>query len=413
MTQSPTQSLYQQLDAWIDDHFQEETQFLQALIQIPTDTPPGNNTPHAIKTAQLLADMGLTAEKHEVPADLVKEAGLETVTNLIVRRQYGPGKTIALNAHGDVVPPGEGWQHNPYGGEIEDGKIYGRAAAVSKCDFATYTFAVRALESLGVQLNGGIELMFTYDEEFGGEVGPAWILKNKLSKADLLIAAGFSYQVITAHNGCLQMEVTVHGKMAHAAIPSTGIDALQGANKILTALYAQNELYQNITSKVEGITHPYLNVGMISGGTNTNVVPGKVVLKLDRRMIPEENPSEVEANIRQVIQDAAAQTKGVSVEIKRILLANALKPLEGNKPLVQALQNHASHVFGEPIPALGTPLYTDVRLFCEAGIPGVIYGAGPRTVLESHAKRADERLELEDLRKASKVVARTLLDLLT
>lgn len=255
--------------------------------------------------------------------------------------------------------------------------------------------------------------MFTYDEEFGGEVGPAWILKNKLSKADLLIAAGFSYQVITAHNGCLQMEVTVHGKMAHAAIPSTGIDALQGANKILTALYAQNELYQNITSKVEGISHPYLNVGMISGGTNTNVVPGKVVLKLDRRMIPEENPSEVEANIRQVIQDAAAQTKGVSVEIKRILLANALKPLEGNKPLVQALQNHASHIFGEPIPALGTPLYTDVRIFCEAGIPGVIYGAGPRTVLESHAKRADERLELEDLRKASKVVARTLLDLLT
>ena len=415
MTQSSTQtqSLYQQLDAWIDDHFQEETQFLQALIQVPTDTPPGNNTPHAIKTAQLLADMGLTAEKHEVPADLVKEAGLETVTNLIVRRQYGPGKTIALNAHGDVVPPGEGWQHNPYGGEIEDGKIYGRAAAVSKCDFATYTFAVRALESLGVELNGGIELMFTYDEEFGGEVGPAWILKNQLSKADFLIAAGFSYQVITAHNGCLQMEVTVHGKMAHAAIPSTGIDALQGANKILTALYAQNELYQNITSKVEGITHPYLNVGMISGGTNTNVVPGKVVLKLDRRMIPEENPSEVEANIRQVIQDAAAQTKGVSVEIKRILLANALKPLEGNKPLVQALQNHASHVFGEPIPALGTPLYTDVRLFCEAGIPGVIYGAGPRTVLESHAKRADERLELEDLRKASKVVARTLLDLLT
>lgn len=415
MTQSSTQtqSLYQQIDTWIDAHFQEETQFLQALIQVPTDTPPGNNTPHAIRTAQLLADMGLTAEKHEVPADLVKEAGLETVTNLIVRRQYGPGKTIALNAHGDVVPPGEGWQHNPYGGEIEDGKIYGRAAAVSKCDFATYTFAVRALESLGIQLNGGIELMFTYDEEFGGEVGPAWILKNKLSKADLLIAAGFSYQVITAHNGCLQMEVTVHGKMAHAAIPSTGIDALQGANKILTALYAQNELYQNITSKVEGISHPYLNVGMISGGTNTNVVPGKVVLKLDRRMIPEENPSEVEANIRQVIQDAAAQTKGVSVEIKRILLANALKPLEGNKPLVQALQNHASHIFGEPIPALGTPLYTDVRIFCEAGIPGVIYGAGPRTVLESHAKRADERLELEDLRKASKVVARTLLDLLT
>jgi acetylornithine deacetylase/succinyl-diaminopimelate desuccinylase family protein len=404
---------YEQLDAWIDSHFDEQVQFLQQLIQVPTDTPPGNNAPHAERAADLLDAMGLPTERHVVPADLVKAAGLQTITNLIVRRQYGEGRTIALNAHGDVVPPGEGWIHQPYGGEIDNGKIYGRAAAVSKCDFSTYAFAVRALESLGLQLHGSVELLFTYDEEFGGEVGPAWLLQNKLTKPDLMIAAGFSYQVITAHNGCLQMEVTVHGKMAHAAIPASGIDALQGATKILTALYAQNTLYQSITSQVEGITHPYLNVGMIEGGTNTNVVPGRVTLKLDRRMIPEENPAEVEANIRKVITDAAAETAGVTVDIKRILLANALKPLPGNKPLVDALQKHASEVFGEAIPALGTPLYTDVRIFCEAGIPGVIYGAGPRTVLESNAKRADENLDLHDLRRATKVIARSLLDLLT
>ena len=127
-----------------------------------------------------------------------------------------------------------------------------------------------------------------------------------------MIAAGFSYEVVTAHNGCLQMEVTVHGKMAHAAIPATGVDALQGAVHILNALYAQNTLYQQVTSKVEGITHPYLNVGRIEGGTNTNVVPGKVVFKLDRRMIPEENPTEVEADIRKVIADAAAQLPGIT-----------------------------------------------------------------------------------------------------
>ena len=404
---------YAQLDAWIDTHFDEQVKFLQQLIQVPTDTPPGNNTPHAERAAELLDAMGLQTERHVVPIELVKAAGLQTITNLIVRRKYGAGRTIALNAHGDVVPPGEGWVHAPYGGEIDGGKIYGRAAAVSKCDFSTYAFAVRALESLGAKLNGNVELLFTYDEEFGGEVGPAWLLQNKLTQPDLMIAAGFSYQVITAHNGCLQMEVTVHGKMAHAAIPASGIDALQGATKILTALYAQNTLYQQITSKVEGISHPYLNVGMIEGGTNTNVVPGRVTLKLDRRMIPEENPTEVEANIRKVITDAAAETAGVTVDIKRILLANALKPLPGNKPLVDALQKHASHVFGEAIPALGTPLYTDVRIFCEAGIPGVIYGAGPRTVLESNAKRADENLDLNDLRRATKVIGRSLLDLLS
>jgi len=142
------------------------------------------------------------------------------------------------------------------------------------------------------------------------------------------------------------------------------------------------------------------------------VIPGRVSFKLDRRMIPEENPAEVEATLRQIIADAAAQKAGVTVDIKRMLLAHAMKPLAGNKPLVDAIQQHGRQVFGEDIPALGTPLYTDVRLFCEAGIPGVIYGAGPRTVLESHAKRADERLELEDLRRATKVIARALHDLL-
>ncbi|MGC1173986.1 M20 family metallopeptidase [Polaromonas sp.] len=402
----------EKLDAWVDAHFDEEVRFLQELIRVPTPTPPGDNAPHAERTAELLQAFGFEAEKHPVPAAEVQAYGLQSLTNLIVRRNYGPGKTIALNAHGDVVPPGEGWTQDPYGGAIVDGHIYGRASAVSKSDFASFTFAVRALESLDIPLQGSVELHFTYDEEFGGEMGPGWLLRHKLTKPDLLIAAGFSYEVVTAHNGCLQMEVTVHGKMAHAAIPDSGVDALQGAVHILNALYAQNTLYKNITSEVAGISHPYLNVGRIEGGTNTNVVPGQVMFKLDRRMIPEENPAEVEAALRQVIAEAAAQCPGISVGIKRLLLANSMKPLPGNQPLVAAIQKHGQAVFGEPIPAMGTPLYTDVRLYAEAGIPGVIYGAGPRTVLESNAKRADERLALEDLRRATRVIARTLRELL-
>jgi succinyl-diaminopimelate desuccinylase len=402
---------YDQLDAWVDAHFDEEVRFLQALVRVPTDTPPGNNAPHAERAAELLDAMGLPAAKFAVPQAEVQAAGLQSITNLLVRRTYGEGKTVLLNAHGDVVPPGEGWSKDPYGGEIEDGKIYGRATAVSKCDFATYAFALRALEAVAKPTQGSVELLFTYDEEFGGEVGPAWMLQHGHIKPDLMVAAGFSYQVITAHNGCLQLEVTVHGKMAHAAIPDSGVDALQGAVAILNTLYAQNTLYRQVRSKVEGITHPYLNVGTITGGTNTNVIPGLVSFKVDRRMIPEENPAEVEATLRALIAEAAASCPGITVDVKRLLLARAMQPLPGNQPLVAAIQTHGKAVFGEDIPALGTPLYTDVRIFCEAGIPGVIYGAGPRTVLESHAKRADERLDLEDLRRATKVMARALHDL--
>lgn len=413
MNQNNQSEVYAKLDQWIDAHFDEQVKFLQSLIQVPTDTPPGNNAPHALHTAQLLKAFNMQAEPCPVPDAIVKAAGMESITNLIVRRQYGDGgKVLALNAHGDVVPPGEGWTYPPYGGEVHDGKLYGRAAAVSKCDFSTYVFAVRALEALGKPLSGRIELQFTYDEEFGGELGPGWLLKNNLTKPDLAIAAGFSYQIITAHNGCLQLEVTVHGKMGHAAVPTSGVDALQAAVKIMNALYQLNEDYKSVKSKVPGINHPYINIGLIQGGTNTNVIPGKVVLKLDRRMIPEEDPVVVEQSIRDAIDKVWKAIPGIQVETRRMLLARALKPLPGSDALVGALQNHSETLFGEKIAACGTPLYADARLYCEAGVPVVLYGAGPRTVEESRAKQADERIDLEDLRRATKVIARTCADLM-
>src|SRR5689334_11650735 len=105
---------YEALDAWIDSHFDEEVAFLQALVRVPTDTPPGDNARHAERTAELLAAWGYDAERHPVPPDRVRAAGLASIVNLVVRRRHRAGRTIALNAHGDVVPPGEGWTRDPY-----------------------------------------------------------------------------------------------------------------------------------------------------------------------------------------------------------------------------------------------------------------------------------------------------------
>ena len=408
------QSKQQRLLDWIDSHFDEEVAFLQDVVRVPTDTPPGNNAPHADAVADMVRGFGWEAERHPVPQELVLDYGMESITNLIVRRPYGTGgPTVALNAHGDVVPPGEGWSRPPYGAQIHDGFLYGRAAAVSKSDFATYIFAVRALEALGAPLKGGVELHFTYDEEFGGLLGPGWLLEQGLTRPDMVIAAGFSYGIVTAHNACLQLEVTVHGKAGHGAMPETAHDALQAATRVLNAIYGQLPELKKIKSQVAGIDSPTMLVGRIDGGTNTNVVPGKVVLKMDRRMIPEEDPAAVEAGVRALIEDAVQDLPGIRVEIRRLLLSQALRPLPGSEKLVASLQRHAQAVLGEAIPAIGTPLYADARLYGERGIPTVMYGAGPRTVPESNAKKADERLALEDLRKATKVVALTLLDLLS
>jgi acetylornithine deacetylase/succinyl-diaminopimelate desuccinylase family protein len=403
----------EKLTRWIDAHFDEEVALLQQVVRIPTDTPPGNNAPHAQAVAEMVAAYGWQAEKHAVPQQQVRDYGMESITNLIIRRPYGAGgPTIALNAHGDVVPPGEGWSKPPYGGVIEDGYIYGRAAAVSKSDFATYIFAVRALEALGVPLKGALELHFTYDEEFGGLLGPGWLLEQQLTKPDYVIAAGFSYNIVTAHNACLQLEITVHGKAGHGAMPETAVDALQAATRVLNAIYGQLPELKKIKSTVPGIDSPTMLVGRIDGGTNTNVVPGKVVLKMDRRMIPEEDPVQVEAQVRALIEDAVRGMPGIRLDIKRLLLSHALRPLPGSDKLVASLQRHGREVMKEEISAQGTPLYADARLYGERGIPAVLYGAGPRSVPESNAKKADEKLALDDLRKATKVVALTLLDFL-
>ena len=403
----------EQLAQWIDAHFDEQVAFLQQVLRVPTDTPPGNNAPHADMVADLVRQYGWNAEKHAVPAQVVHDYGMETITNLIVRRPYqAGGPTVALNAHGDVVPPGDNWTYPPYGGVVDNGYIYGRAAAVSKCDFSTYIFAARALEALGVPLKGALELHFTYDEEFGGLLGPGWLLEQKLTKPDFVIAAGFSYNIVTAHNACLQFEITVNGKSGHGAMPETGHDALQAATKILNAIYGQLPELKKIKSQVPGIDSPTMLVGRIDGGTNTNVVPGKVVMKMDRRMIPEEDPVAVEAQVRALIEDAARGIPGITIEIKRLLLSHALRPQPGTEKLVARLQRNAQTYIGELIPAQGTPLYADARLYGEQGIPAVLYGAGPRSVPESNAKKADERLLLEDLRKATKVVASTLFDFL-
>jgi acetylornithine deacetylase/succinyl-diaminopimelate desuccinylase family protein len=409
-----TPDLAQTLTAYVDQHHEEAIAFLAELVKVPSDNPPGDCGPHGVRAGELLEALGFTVERDAVPADLIAANGMISATNLIVRHRFGPGPVVALNAHGDVVAPGEGWSSDPYVPTIRDGRMYGRGVAVSKSDFATYAFALKALIASGAPLNGTVELHFTYDEEVGGMIGPGRLVETGLSKPDLVISAGFAYNVVIAHNGCLHLEVRVEGKSAHAARPDTGIDALEAATSLLTSLYALREGYKATQSEVPGIGHPTLVVGLIEGGINTNVVPDLVTFRVDRRMIPEEAPEQVERDLIAAIEAAAAKLQqGVRVKIRRVLLARPLQPLPGQEKLVEALQRHAQTILGEAIPADGVPIYTDARLYSGAGIPSVLYGAGPRSLLEANGHRADENLVLEDLRKATKVVALTLADLLT
>ncbi len=402
-----------EIRAFVAANRERETALLAALVRTPCDNPPGDLAAAAERVAGLLEELGFAVERHPVPADLVRAQGMRSATNLIVRRRYGVGgPVIALNAHGDVVPPGEGWTADPYGAEIRDGWMYGRGAAVSKSDIAAYAFAMLALDHAQAARRGAVELHVTFDEETGGEIGPRWLLEQELSRPDLAIGAGFSYAVTEAHNGCLHLEVEVTGRSAHAAKPWTGIDALEGATRILSALYAWRPALAQRASAIPGIGAPQLTVGLIAGGINTNVVPDRVTFRLDRRIVPEEKPEDAEAELRALIAQAARGGPAVSVQVRRILLAAPLTPLPGGLALTQLLCAHATRVMGEPVTAGGVPLYTDARHYAAAGVPIALYGAGPRSIEEANAHRADERLPLDALFKATEVVAATLADLL-
>lgn len=341
-----------------------------------------------------------------------------SVVNLIVCETFGHGRGpgIALNAHGDVVPPGEGWRHDPYGAVEKGGAIYGRGAAVSKSDFASYAFAMLALKADPARLNGKVELHLTYDEAAGGFAGPKWLLDQKLTQPDYAISASFSYAVVTAHNGVLHLEVTVKGKQAHAAIPESGADALEASNRVLTALYAERRRLARRKSKQAGIGSPKLTIGLISGGININVVPDRIVMRLDRRLIPEENGIAVEKQLTALIRRAAKgkgiEGKGIDVAFLRIILAEPLKPVAGIEKLVEPLRRHGEREFKTTIAVMGVPLYTDAWHYSARRIPTVLYGAGPRSILEANAQGANEHIRLSDLKAATKVIEATLRDLL-
>ncbi|QFR32344.1 ArgE/DapE family deacylase [Ancylobacter sp. TS-1] len=391
-----------------------EVDFLKALVRVPSDNPPGDCAPHAEVAGRLLEELGFTVERHVVPEPFVKANGMKSVVNLVVRETFGSGRgpVIALNAHGDVVPPGEGWTFDPYGAEEKGGAIYGRGAAVSKSDFATYTFALLGLKENPEGLDGTVELHFTYDEEAGGFVGPKWLLEHGFSKPDLAISAGFSYAIVIAHNGALHLEIVVRGKQAHAALPETGADALEATTAILTAIYAERRRLYGITSATPGIGSPKITVGLISGGINTNVVPDRITLRVDRRLTPEEDGASVEAELNALVEAAVAGREGIEIECRRIILAEPLRTLPGTELLVETIQKHAAAVLGETPPATAVPLYTDARHYTAAGVPTVLYGAGPRSILEANAHAADEHVRISDLKAATQVIEASLRDLL-
>lgn len=399
----------------IDSMKDEMIDFLRDIVRIPSDNPPGIYEELSAYLKTKYTAMGLESEVVKVPDELVKKHGLKTPRYNVLATLKGKDghPRLILNPHIDTVPPATGWTYEPYGGEVVGDKMYGRGTADSKGQCVVYAYALAAIKKLGLTLKGDAIIVASADEESGGLLGAGYMLDEGYTKGDWAISEGNTYEITNALCGCLHIKVTIDGKASHASMPQDGIDALEEANKILGRLYAYRDGLKNITSKVPGIVHPTMVVGTIEGGVKTNVVPSQVVLTIDRRVLPEEDALEVENRIRDIALESNSTGNGAKVTVERVMFAESYGPTPVDSEVILALRKNIVKVLGEEPEILGGGGFADARFYWNrAGMPSVMYGAGSRKYAGANAHGPDENLDLNDLVKAAKVLALTVIDLL-
>ncbi len=414
----PTEAARAALAGAADDLAGEAEAFLAALVGIPTFQPPGDLAEAAEAVAALLVARDLPVEQLPVPDPFVRQHGMASIVNLLVRVPFGSGRgpTVGLAAPLDTAPPGEGWTVDPLAAERRDGRLVGRGAAESKGDVAAYVFALEALRRAGegaVALDGTVELHLTFDDETGGYVGPQFLLAQGLVRPDWAIAAGATRTIGIGQGGCLQMDVVLRGRQAHVARTLAGRDALESAMPVLSALYAERGRLAAAGPSWPGGLARSLAVTTIQGGNAANLVPERVVLRLDRRISPDEDADTVEEALVALVGEAASGLSGVEVECHRRLLAPPVRDLSLGSGLAALVADEAERALGSPVACVLSGVLSGARFYAEAGIPTVAYGAGPGGEAEGAGYGPDEAVALADLRTATGVVAACLARLLS
>ena len=386
--------------------------FLGALVRQPSENTTGEFKGLIDFLAGEFRKLGLSVQFFPDPGE-GRQLADKGLVNLVVRHEFDRGPTIALVTHVDTSLAGPDWTHDPFGGEIVDRHMYGRGVAGGKGALAAYVFALIALCENPDGLLGAVELHITFDGETGGDLGARWLLANKRVAPDMVIASGTTYNLITSASGRLCLEAEINGRSAPASNPKAGVDTMDAAARVMTAVYNLRQDYARLSSEIEGIGSPSIIITEVHGGESSRHVAARTIIKMDRRMIPEEDPVKVERDLTTLIGTSVVGVKNTLCKVRRTCLYPAMIQADGTDRLITAFQRHAPAVFGETLPVVGTAMETDGRHYTDAGIPTVLYGVGPADLAEAAIAGPDEVLALDDLRRSTELLVYTLSDLLS
>ncbi len=366
-------------------HKDEVIELMRDLVRSPSTNPPGSTT----ECAKIMVNK---FKEGSIDAEIVE--GKKGVCNVIARLPgRKKGKTLLLNGHIDVVPPGQDWTVDPFGAEIRDGKIYGRGTCDMKSGIASMMAAMTGLKRSGTPFEGEIVFMGVGDEETGSEFGTVYLLRKGVGKKSdfAIVSEPTSLRVELGNRGLRWIDITLKGRASHAGRPHLGINAVSYGARLIEAVHSikfkdRNEAFE--------IPEPSLSVTLVRGGTKENIIPDRCELTLDRRMIPGETTETVLAELKEATDPILQQEKGLEIEIQ--MRPNYWDPylISEKEPVARATIASVEEITGKKPLIGGKAACTDAsHLYHLGGIPTVLFGPGNETL--SH--KPDECVAIENL----------------
>jgi succinyl-diaminopimelate desuccinylase len=408
----------------VDRAADEIVQFTADLVRIPTVNPPGAEYEAC---AHFLGDY---LERRAFAVEYIAAEGRAEHTarhprlNVIGSRRGGAGPVVHLNGHIDVVPAGDGWTVDPFGGLVRDGKIFGRGVCDMKAGIAASVFAAEAIERAGVTLPGTIEISGTVDEESGGFAGVAYLAEAgriKSGRTDFVIIPEPLNvdRICIGHRGVYWFEVTARGRIGHGSMPFLGVNAIDGMGRLLQAV--REVLVPALASRrtavpvvPPGARQATLNIngiegGQVVGGIQTPCVADLCRAVFDRRFLLEEGFDAARQEIAELVARVAEQAQGVRFDVRDLMVVHPTKTPD-DSPVIASLDRSIRSVLGRPAELIASPgTYDHKHVARIAGVAHCV-AYGPGELEQAH--QPDEYCRIDDLVNATKVIALATLDLM-
>ena len=405
----------------IERNWEREVEFLRGMVRRPSMLGNEALVQHFI--VKELSSMCLELDVWQVDhAEIARLPGYSPVEwsfdgrpNVAATwKSSSGGRSLILNGHVDVVPatPEHHWTHDPWGGEIADGRMYGRGAADMKSGIAAMIYAVRALKEAGVELGGDVTLETVIEEECTGNGALAARARSYTADA-AIIPEPLGQTALEAQVGVMWARVTVRGKGAHAERASESVNAILRAYPLIRAI---KELEEEVNAPER--RHPLFgsnphplnyNVGIIRGGDWTSSVPEECTFEVRISCYPGENLEEVEARFKERLFSAAKADPWLSEnspEISFYAFRAEGCTVDRDEPIFASMQDKHREITGRDLEFYSFTGTTDIRFFnLYHGIPATCYGP-----IGANLHAPDEWVNLESVREVTKVLALTLIE---